>query len=95
MGDEALEIGGRRAVSFPVSASIANSGALEKGQYDVWSDVDCRIATERSTPDPALTTSNGYPLFAGNVVPFRVGQGQSIYAIAGGAGTLNYIRTGN
>jgi hypothetical protein len=90
-----IEIGGRPGASFAVSASIANSGTLEKGVYDVWCDVDCRIATERQTPDPALTTSNYYPLFANNVVPVKVGQGQSIYAIAGGAGTLRYIRTGN
>lgn len=95
MGDEAIEIGGRQRLSFGVSAVIANSGVLENGQYDCVCTVDCAVATERQTPDPALTTSNGYPLYANNVVPFRVGQGQAIYAIAGGAGTFSYIRTGN
>lgn len=95
MGDEAIEIGGRQAATFAVSTSVANSGTLEKGQYDVSCTVDCAIATERQTPSPALTINNGYPLFAGNVIPVRVGEAQAIYAIAGGAGTLKYIRTGN
>lgn len=95
MGDEAIEIGGRPRLSFAVSASIANSGVLEKGQYDVYCTVDCSIATERQTPVPALSTTNGYPLFANNVIPVRVGEAQAIYAIAGGAGTFYYIRTGN
>lgn len=95
MGDEAIEIGGRRAATFAVSASIANSGTLEKGQYDISCDVACAVATERETPNPALTLANGYPLAASTTVPFRVGAGQAIYAIAGGVGTLKYIRTGN
>lgn len=96
MGDEAIEIGGRRASTFAVSASIANSGTLEKGQYDVSCDVACAIAIERTTPDTVtVTLATGYPLAANNVVPVRVGAGQAIYAIAGGAGTFKYIRTGN
>jgi hypothetical protein len=92
---DAIEISGRRAVTFSLSTSIANSGVLEKGEYDIVSDVDCSVAIERGTPSPALTTANGYPLFANQTIPFRVGEGQAIYAIAGGAGTLKYIKTGN
>jgi hypothetical protein len=96
MGDEAIEIGGRRASTLVVSAVQANTGVLEKGQYDVSCDVACAIAIERTTPDTiTVTLANGYPIAANNTIPVRVGHGQAIYAIAGGAGTLKYIRTGN
>ena len=95
MINEALEISGRRAATFVLSASIANSGVLEKGAYDIVSDVATSIAIDRATPSPALSTANGYPLPASTIKTFRVGEGQAIYAIAGGAGTLKYIKVGN
>ena len=95
MGDEAIEISGRNAATFSLSVAIANSGVLEKGAYDLVSDVATSVAIERATPVPALTTANGYPLPANTIKTFRVGEGQAIYAIAGGAGTLKYIKVGN
>lgn len=92
---DAIEIGGRPARTLAVTTSIANTGRLEKGVYDVSCTVDVAIATERDTPSPALTLDTGYTIYANNTIPVRVGEAQAIYAIAGGSGTLKYQRTGN
>lgn len=97
MDDNVYEISGRVAKVLVLSAAVADTGVLEKGQYALWSDVDCRAAVERQTPSPVLSMTNGFPVFGATkqLVRLRVGEGQRIYAIAGGAGTLNYQRVGN
>jgi len=92
---DAIEISGRTRGTFALSTSVANSGVIEKGVYDIWADVAASIATERQTPSPALTLANGYPLTANVMVRVRVGMSQAIYGIAGGAGNLYYMRVSN
>ena len=94
--DNSIEISGRYARNLVTSASIADTGIIEKGSYRVVATVDTAIAVDRQTPSPALSVTNGFPLIANTPVDgLRVGEGQAIYAIAGGAGSLKYIRTGN
>ena len=92
---DALEIGGQRAVALVTSTSVANTGALPVGVYRCIASVATSITTDRNTPEPALTTSNGLLITANAYADVRVGPGEAIYAIAGGAGTLSYIKIGN
>lgn len=92
----AVSIAGRNAKSFALSAAANNSGNLTSGNgiYTVWADVDCWIAVADATvgPIPALSTSNGLKIFAGNQIDVAITAGQAIHAIAGGAGTFFYHR---
>ncbi len=91
-------IEGSRAATLAVSGTGATTGALPRGTYDVWCDVDVWIRVDDTTlgsPDRPqdVTTANGYKIFAGNVIPVEVGDARAIGAIAGGAGTLSYHKT--
>ena len=81
-----------------ISATAAATGALEGGSYDVWSAIDCFIRVAKGSavsPDDAasVTTSNGYKIYADNVVAVQVDHGDKIGVIAGGAGTFNFHKT--
>lgn len=87
-----VNIAGRPTKQLAISAVIANTGVLEPGVYDCFCDVDVRIAVNRATPIPALSVTNGYKIFAGNVIPVQVSLDAAIYVIAAGAGTFEYTR---
>lgn len=89
-------IAGYSQVQISVSTSAAHSTALEAGVYDVWCGVDVfvRIAPTTALAD-AVTAANGYKIFANTVVALRVARaGDYLGAIAGGAGTLSYHKSG-
>lgn len=92
MANDAINIQGFRQQSFAVSAVAAQGNSLDRGNYDVWSDVDVWIKIGKTVDD--VTASNGYMLYAGNVVSFFIDQGSRIGAIATGAGTLRFHRVG-
>jgi hypothetical protein len=75
------------AVSVVLGATTTTGGV-----YDVLATADCFIAV---SADPStVTTANGYPLLAGNVVPVYVPSGERIGAImAASTGTLTIHRT--
>lgn len=85
-------IQGHEQQTLPVSTSEAATGRIDAGDYDLWADVETyvKIAGDAS----GVTTSNGYVLFAGNAVTFRIERGDQIGAIAIGGGTLSYHRVG-
>lgn len=85
-----IDIRNEQQDSFSVSSTGAQSPALSNaGVYDVLCDVDCFIKVGPTAND--VTTSTGYPIFAGNVVPVYVNANGKIGAITSGAsGTLKY-----
>lgn len=100
-----VAIEGRAAAQLAVSAVGAQTAPLEKGTYDVWCDVDVWVKVARyfdlatppvaaATPNRAqdVTTLTGYKIFAGNTISLDLNNERCIGAIAGGAGTLNFIR---
>lgn len=89
MGEQrGLVIKGNSQGTLAISAVAAQTAALHRGVYDVWSDADCWIKVDTTAND--VTTSTGYKLFAGNVVPLEIGEGDKIGAIAGAASNLHY-----
>jgi len=77
----------------PVSLSTtgADSAALSEGIYDVWCDVNCYIKVGDTPND--VTTSTGYLLVAGNVVPLIIRQGKKLGGVVStGTGTLSAHR---
>lgn len=68
------------------------SGDLDEGDYDVWCDVDCFIKV--SDDGAAVTVTNGYKVFAGNVITVHVEETRQISVIAAAVGTFNYHRVG-
>lgn len=92
MNTNFVAIEGHNKSSLVVSTSAAQTPALQKGIYDVWADVDVWIKVGIDASN--VTSSNGYKIFAGNVVPVQVDSGRKIGAIAGGAGNLSYHRVG-
>lgn len=80
------------AVTLAVSGVAAQTAALTLGVYDVWCTVDVYVKVHTTAND--VTVANGYLIRAGTTIPLRVLEGRKIGAIAGGAGTLSYHRTG-
>lgn len=89
---EAVNIEGSPSLNFAVSASAVSSPPLPGGTYDVYCDVDVWIMVDEIAN--TVTTTNGYKIFAGNVIPVRVADGRCIGAIAGGAGTIHFQKVG-
>lgn len=90
MFENSVNIQGNSAKSLSVSGTGAQtSEKLLPGVYDVWCDVDVFIKVDKSTASD-VTTSDGYKIFAGNVVPVQVPSESFLGAIAGGSGTLKY-----
>lgn len=87
-------ISGQTARSLTVSTSIANTGPLQAGVYRFIASVAVSVAVGRATPTPALTTSNGLPIAANASADIYIPADQTFYAIAGGAGSVLYIRIG-
>ena len=75
-----------------VTTSEAVTGRIDAGDYDLWSNVETYIRIGGDAT--GVTTSNGYVLFAGNVVTMRIDRGDQIGAIGVGGGTLSYHRVG-
>jgi len=92
---DAVQISGETVRTLSVSTSAANTGQLKPGVYRVWSTVAVSVRIERDTPAPAISTANGYPVGTSEKVDFLVGDEQTIFAIAGGSGTMSYIRIGD
>jgi hypothetical protein len=78
--------------SLAISTTAAQSAAIaDSGVFDLSSTVDCFVKVNAVAND--VTTSTGYPLYLGNVVPFSISAGQKIGAItATGTGTLRWHR---
>lgn len=92
MSENAVNIQGSSQGSLAVSTSAAQTTyKLERGTYDVWCDVDVYIKVNR-TSSVNVTTSTGYVIFAGNVVPVKFVDDAYLGAIAGASGTLRYHR---
>lgn len=90
---DAIDLVGKSQGSFAVSsAGGAQSGALNEGIYDVWSDVNVYIkVVEVDGTASNVTASTGYLLRAGNTVPLFVRHGGKIGGRTGsGSGTLRY-----
>lgn len=85
-----------RETDVTISAVAAQTAALGAdrpggGVYDVLATVDCfiRVALDAS----GVTSTNGYPIMAGNVVPVFVPAGYKIGVIAATGGTLYVHRS--
>jgi hypothetical protein len=87
---DAVSISGKTQTRLTLSASAAATAALAAGTYQASSDVDCWIRVEplAATGTTGLTSSTGFPLFAGNGVPVLVPEGFFVAGIAASAGTL-------
>lgn len=86
-GDYAVTLQGlRRIPDIATSTTAAETAALQGGVYDVSCTVDCFIRVGVNTP--ALTQANGYPIYANNVVPVLVWDGDTIGVISATAGTF-------
>jgi hypothetical protein len=88
----AINIEGNPSQSFAVSNIAAQSGPLQFGDYDVYSDVATFIKVGTVADD--VTTGNGYRIVAGNVITVHVPDGRRIGAIAVAGGTLSYQKIG-
>jgi len=94
MFENSINIQGQSAISLSVSGTGAQTPTkLTQGVYDVWSDVDVFIKVSQTAASD-VTTSNGYKIAAGNVVPVQITSDSFLGAIAGGAGTLKYHKVG-
>lgn len=83
--------GNAQITPISVSSTGAQSAALTEGIYDVWCDVDVYLKVGDTASD--VTTSTGYLLVAGNVVPLIVRDQKKIGGIlASGTGTLRAHR---
>lgn len=92
---DAVDIAGRAQATLAVSGTAAQTAAaLAQGAYDVWCDgADVYIKVAETAND--VTTSTGYVIKAGNVVPVWVPANNKLGAItAGAAATLCYHRVG-
>lgn len=80
------------AITTTANSGLTSGGRNSGGMFDVMSTVDCFIAV---SADPSgVTTTTGYPLLAGNVVPLWVPYGYKIGGItASGTGTLYLHRS--
>jgi hypothetical protein len=90
--DDSIDIEGYAAVTLAVSAAAAQTALLEEGVYDVWCTVDVFIKVAATAND--VTAANGYLIRQNNTVAVYVRDQSRIGAIAGGAGTLSYHKTG-
>lgn len=94
MTEEYVDIKGRSQATLAISSVAAQTTAPGTGIYDVWADADCFVKVNPAAND--VTTANGYPLFAGNVVPFFLRSDDKIGAITTGASSnLHYHQTGD
>lgn len=83
--------GNAQITPVSVSTTGAQSAALTEGIYDVWADADVYIKVATTAND--VTTSTGYLLVSGNVVPILIREGRKIGGIlASGTGTLRAHR---
>lgn len=90
---DAADIENYTQANFAVSAVAAQGSALEEGLYDVICDVACFIRVAPTAT--GVTTSNGYPLLANNVVTVYVRANSKIGAItSAAAGTIRYHKVG-
>ena len=90
---DAIDLVGFSQAQLSVSGTGAQTAALAAGEYDVWCD-EADVYMKLATTADDVTTSTGYKLFSGNVVPIRVPSGgYKLGAItAGASGTLRYHR---
>lgn len=90
---DVVDIAGRAQATLSVSGTAAQTAALAQGVYDVWCDAEVFIKVGETADD--VTTSTGYVIQAGNVVPIWVPASNKLGAItAGAAATLRYHRVG-
>lgn len=85
----AVNIKGAAQGQLSVSGTAAQTSAfVDEAIYDVWCDVDVYVKIATTAND--VTTSTGYLLRVNNTVPFLIGVGDRIGAIAAGSGTLRF-----
>lgn len=90
---DVIDIAGRAQATLSVSGTAAQTAALAQGVYDVWCSAEVFIKVGETAND--VTTSTGYVIRSGNVVPVWVPANNKLGAItAGGAATLCYHRVG-
>ena len=89
-----LELAGYAKVSLAVSGTAAQTSVLGVGVYAVWCPtLDVHIKVAETADD--VQTSDGFTVFAGNMVAVGVPIGGRIGAITdGGSGTLYVFRIG-
>jgi hypothetical protein len=93
MMNNAIYIENQTQASFAISSTAAQSSALERGYYDVWSTIDCYLRVDETAT--GVTTANGYMLFSGNTITLFVDDQRKIGAItAAGTGTLSLHKVG-
>jgi hypothetical protein len=79
--------------SFSVSTVAAQSNPLEQGYYDTWSTIDCYLRVDETAT--GVTSSNGYVLYANNVITLFIDDLRRIGAItAYGSGTIAFHKVG-
>lgn len=90
---EIADLEGSTQASVAYTGTAGVSSALAEGVYHVWSDQDCYLQV---APDPSgVTSSNGYILFAKNVVSILVRVNSKIGVIRSAVnGTLYYHKVG-
>lgn len=91
---DAVVIEGSTQGTLALSTTGAETAALREGIYDVWCTADCFIKVGTTASD--VTTSNGYVLLAGNVIPVLIREDRKLGGVVGtGTATLSYHKTGN
>lgn len=78
--------------SLSISSVAAQTGALTRGYYAIWTTTNCYIKTNTTAND--VTTSSGFIVYAGQIPnEILIEEGHKIGAITSGAtGTLSYHR---
>lgn len=86
--------GYEQETSLSATTTAAVSTAIDSGVYQISTDVTCylKIAATAALADD-VTTSTGFPLYAGNALDFRMPQGYYLGAItATGTATVRIHR---
>lgn len=87
-------MGGQQTLA--ISSTAANTAAItETADYSIWTTTDCYIKIDGPS-EAAVTTSNGWILYAGGMPPpITIMKGHIIKAITSSAtGTLSYHKIG-
>lgn len=86
---DVLDIEGKTRINlaFAANTAVQTAAAARATTYAIWSTVDCFLKIDEVADDVTLTT--GYPLFAGNLVPFACGTNSKVGVIGATAGTLS------
>ena len=90
---DTIDIEGETQATLAFSSTATQTAALTEGVYDLWTDQTVYI--EVGTAAAAVTSSNGYIIYSGNVISARIRKDSKIGAVRSAtSGTLSYHKVG-